>query len=897
MAAGNIKGISIVFDAKTTALQTALNKVKAGARQVQSDLNAVNRSLRFNPKSTELIAQKQTLLKQKVEQSKQALEKYRDIQKQMDAKNIDKQSSAYMRVRREIIATQGKIKATNAEIARMQWAPVKNLGNAAQTAGQKLTAATRGARMLVGALAGLALYKGFQRLKSLDETSKQLEVLGYRGKQLENIMDDVSGSVDGTRFMLQDMAKVASGALGSGVTDKYDLNDYLKRTADLAQLTGLDVTQMGAMMNKAYSKGKVQAQLMNQFNARGIPIYKLLQKQLGVSADKLQEMSKKGEISFDDLYKATSRYQGLAQKMGTETLPGALTVLTQQFGLIGADFLSGVYEPLKTGIQGIVKSIKQLRQDGTFKAWGEDIGNVVKYFIQLFKEGTASMDGMSQRSQNLITALSPIVQTIGTVVQTLAKLPPELQGVIAFMTLFGGPLLTGVGTAVVNFASLATNVQTFAMNAAAGVGPTAALTSGATGLSSAAGLLINPFTLAAAAVVGWAFAIKKANDKLHESTTAFEEWKAGNQVGIEAAKASGVEVDLYKNKLMQLMSKEKKSAGDKALIKTYVDKLNGAIDGLNLKYDEEKDKLNQTSKAINKKVESYKKAALVKAYEDLITEAAKKEAEEQMKLQDLYEERKAIQDKWNNSAEHSALLETQYKQSMAEVNAKIKDSQKSIAGYKQEMDKAGNAVTGLKNKSKKGFQEASSAAKNEGKKTPKQYASGITAGSGSATKAASKLSKDAAKKLDDADTRSMGQEFSTGFGNGILSKAGEIASKAASLVKKAVAAARKEQNSGSPSKVMRTVGREYGQGYALGVRDEIPLVQGAANRLIGSAIGSATRPLGGMALAGVPGVGGATNTTMNVSANINITAETGREAADEFLLELDMAAKGMNEGN
>lgn len=890
--AGNIKGISIVFDAKTTALETALNKVKGAARKVQSDLNAVNRTLRFNPKNTELIAQKQTLLKQKVEQSKQALEKYKNIQSQLDAKNIDKQSSAYMRVRREIIAAKSQIKATNAEIARMKWAPMKNFGNAAQSAGQKLTTATRGVRMLAGALAGLALYKGFQRLKSLDETSKQLEVLGYKGEKLDKIMGDVSGSVDGTRFMLQDMAKVASGALGSGVTDKYELGDYLKKTADLAQLAGIDVQSMGAMMNKAFSKGKVDAKIMNQLNSHGIPIYKLMQKELGVTADELAEMSKKGKLSFDDLYKATDRYNGLAQKMGTETLPGALTVLGQQFGLIGADFLSGVYEPLKTGVQGIVKSIKQLRADGTFKAWGEDIGNVVKYFVQYFSEGSASMDGLSDRAQNLITALSPIVNTIGTVVQTLAKLPPELQGLVGFMTLFGGPLLTGLGTAVVNFANLATNVQTFAMNAAAGVGPTSMLTSGTTSLGSAAGLLINPFTLAAAAVGAWALAIKNANDKLHESTTAFEEWKAGNQEGINAAKASGAEVDLYKQKLMSLMEKEKKSAGDKALIKTYVDKLNGAIDGLNLKYDVEKDKLNKTSKAIENKIEKYKKAALVKAYEDLITEAAKKEAEEQMKLSDLYEERKEVQDRWNNSAEHSALLETQYKQSMSEVNAKIKDSKKAISGYQQEMDKAGNAVTGLKNKSKKGFQEAATSAKTEGKKTPKNYGAGVTAGAGAATKAASKVAEGAAKKLD-VDTSGEGRDFGNGFANGIASTARSIADKAASIVKKAIAAAKKAQDSGSPSKIMRGVGRDYGTGYALGINDEFQTVQSSANRLISGAIGSATRPLGGMALAGSSSTA---NTTMYVNASINVPEGTdGRTFADEFTQELELRARSRNE--
>lgn len=845
--AGQIKGITIEFDADATKLTATLNKIKSESKSVDSALREVNRQLKFDPKNTELLGQKQTLLKQKIDQTKTSLEQMRQIQKDANEKHVDKQSAAYMKLRREIIRCEGQLKAYNAQMAKAKFSGLRNAGKDIQDVGMKLSRATRYARMFALAITGIALYKGFERLKSLDEVSKQLEVLGYRGEKLNGIMESVSGSVNGTRFMLQDMAKVATGALGSGVTEKYDLNDYLTRTADLAQLAGLDVQSMGAMMNKAYSKGKVDAKIMNQLNAHGIPIYKLMQKELGVTADELAEMSKKGKLSFDDLYRATSKYEGLAQKMGTETLPGAMTVLTQQFGLVGADFLQGVYEPLKEGTQGIVQALKTLRQNGTFKEWGQDVGDTVKYFVEYFKTGATSMDGLSDRAQSLVQVMSPLVTSIGKVVEILSKLPPQMQGLLAFMTLFGGPLLTAVGGSISLLANAGTQIYTIGLNAAAGVGPLGALTTSIGGMSGAVSLLLNPLTLATLAVGAWALGVKKTNDELHASTIAFEEWKAGSQTTIEAAQASGTEVDLYKQKLMSLMEKEKKSAGDKALIKTYVDKLNGAISGLNLKYDEEKDKLNQTSKAIEKKVESYKKAAVVKAYEDLITEAAKKEAQEQLHLQELYKERKKVQDKWNNSAEHSALLETQYKQSMAEVNIKITDSKKAISGYRQEMDAAGNAVTGLKNKSKKGFQETATAAKNEGKKAPKEYGAGMTAGAGAATRAASKVAKDAAKKLD-VDTTGEGRDFANGFGNGISSKINDIASKAASLVKKAISAARNAQDSGSPSRIMRDVGREYGQGYVLGIGDEMNAVRAASGRMVQNAIQTATVPATGMSL-------------------------------------------------
>lgn len=62
MASKNIKGITIEFDGDTTKLGRALNDINAKAKGVDKELKAINKSLKFNPKNTELIAQKQTLL-------------------------------------------------------------------------------------------------------------------------------------------------------------------------------------------------------------------------------------------------------------------------------------------------------------------------------------------------------------------------------------------------------------------------------------------------------------------------------------------------------------------------------------------------------------------------------------------------------------------------------------------------------------------------------------------------------------------------------------------------------------------------------------------------------------------------------------------------------------------
>lgn len=439
-----VRGITIRFDGDTRGLTRAINNVRKESGDLSKELRAIDRELKFDPRNINLLAQKQQVLTNRVRASVGELAHLKEEQKRLAADpSIDKTGAEWRQLEREIIRAERQTRAAAREMVKFGGSAKLNaMSSGLTTVGKKLTGITRNARLAAGAIAGMALFKGFERLKSLDETSTQLETLGYRGKQLEGIMDGVKTSVSGTRFTLQDMAKVASGALGSGVTDDYKLDEYLSRTADLAQLAGIGVQEMGGMMNKAYSRGKVDAELMNQLNDRGIPIYKLLQKELGVTAEELQKMSREGKISFDDLYRATEKYDGLAQDMAMKTLPGAATVITQQFSLMGADFLSGAYEPMKEGVIGILNYMKKLQADGTIKKWGQAIGEAIKYFVEWFKEGEASMDGMSPKAQALANAFGPLIKILGSVVKFFIALPAPMKTALALFTLFGGPLLT-----------------------------------------------------------------------------------------------------------------------------------------------------------------------------------------------------------------------------------------------------------------------------------------------------------------------------------------------------------------------------------------------------------------------------------------------------------------------
>ena len=447
--AERIKGITIEFDGDVKGLKKALAEINGAAKKTNSALKDVDRALKLNPNNVTLLSQKQQLLRRRTEEVTDKLKVMKmRLQQMKDDPSVDKKGAEFQKLQREIIKAEAYQKKFAREMVLFGNAKFTAVGNSLQSVGKKLTNITRGARMAAGALAGIALYKGFERLKTLDSVSTELEKLGYQGKKLEQIMEAAKGSVSGTTFALTDMSKVAKGALGAGVESQYSLDEYLGRVADLAAVGGISVDKMGAMMNKALSKGTVDAKLLNQMNANGIPIYRLLADSMGVTTEELMKLVSTGKVGFDDLYKATEKYKGMAQSIGTDTLSGAITVLGQQFGLIGADFLSGAYEPIKEGVQGIVKKLKELQSNGTIKEWGTAVGDAIKYFVQYFKDGEASLDDFSEKGQKIIKALSPIVTFIGSLVQAFMSLPNWVKLAAAGFLLFGGPLLTVLGTLI-----------------------------------------------------------------------------------------------------------------------------------------------------------------------------------------------------------------------------------------------------------------------------------------------------------------------------------------------------------------------------------------------------------------------------------------------------------------
>lgn len=142
MAVGNIKGITIEIGADVTKLTTALSSVNRETKSTQSALSQINKALKFDTTSTDLLKSKQQLLTNQVQNSTEKLKTLKTALSQMDASGVDKTSDSYTALTREIALAETEVKKAKEELkdfGSVGAQQISAVGTKVQSAGQTMT--------------------------------------------------------------------------------------------------------------------------------------------------------------------------------------------------------------------------------------------------------------------------------------------------------------------------------------------------------------------------------------------------------------------------------------------------------------------------------------------------------------------------------------------------------------------------------------------------------------------------------------------------------------------------------------------------------------------------------------------------------------------------------------
>lgn len=115
MANKVIKGLTVEIGGDTTKLGKALENVEKKSKSLSSELGQINKLLKFDPENTELLAQKQKVLAEAIDNTSEKLDTLKEAEKQVQAQFEKGEASAdqVRALQREIIATEKKLDQYN----------------------------------------------------------------------------------------------------------------------------------------------------------------------------------------------------------------------------------------------------------------------------------------------------------------------------------------------------------------------------------------------------------------------------------------------------------------------------------------------------------------------------------------------------------------------------------------------------------------------------------------------------------------------------------------------------------------------------------------------------------------------------------------------------------------
>ena len=256
MANKNIKGITIELGGDSTGLQKALKTVDSTSVKLNSELKEVNKLLKFDPSNTELVAQKQKLLTDSIENTSTKLDQLKSAQSQVEQQfksgNIGEEQ--YRAFAREVAQTEQSLNSYKSQLSGLQ-SEQQKLGQNTDRLNTYFSASGKS----VNDFADILGTRLVNAIKNGTATSDQLEIaLNKIGKEALGADTDISkfkstldsvksgNSLDSVKSELQEIspkAKSAEDSLGD-MTDAINSGN-MAQAGEIISAVGDKIVELG----------------------------------------------------------------------------------------------------------------------------------------------------------------------------------------------------------------------------------------------------------------------------------------------------------------------------------------------------------------------------------------------------------------------------------------------------------------------------------------------------------------------------------------------------------------------------------------------------------------------------------------------------------------------------
>lgn len=374
---GQIKGITIEIDGKTTGLTKALKAANSEIKTTKSQLNSVEKALKLDPKNVDLLKAKQNALNEVIKETKEKLDMEKQAaesaKKELELGNITQ--GEYDALQAEIVTTTNELsnlekqarQASSVLGSQMQaaGAHIKEVGNNISELGEKITGVGDKVSALGGKMTATitmpVVAGGTAAVKEATDYSSALAKLSTIADTTQTPIDDLDSSImalsDSTGMGAAEIAEASYQAISAGQSTKdavgfVEQANVLARAGFTSMSTATDTltTALNAYGLSADQVSSVSDKLITTQN-----LGKTTVDELGASMGKVIPTAAMYGVNLDQLSAAyiTTTKNGIGTAESTTYINGMLNELGKS-GSTTSDILKE-----KTG-----KSFSELMNSG-----------------------------------------------------------------------------------------------------------------------------------------------------------------------------------------------------------------------------------------------------------------------------------------------------------------------------------------------------------------------------------------------------------------------------------------------------------------------------------------------------------------------------------------------------
>lgn len=242
-------------------------------------------------------------------------------------------------------------------------------------------------------------------------------LLGSQDKA-KKMLQDISTFAKNTQFGTEDVDQMAKYMFNAGESGQ-QLFDSLNKIADVAGAFNIQADsakELTRQMSQVMQSGTAYTEDLNILQDRGVPIYKAIAKELGVTTGQVKQMASNGKITSDVYMKAfndvANSVKG-ASDAQSKTFTGMISTLKDDWDILAGALSKPLFDGLKKGLtdlmplmdgfvslaRGDMKGFEQSLES----AFGKNGANNIMRFVASIKNGFEQIKPIIDKAKMFIT--------------------------------------------------------------------------------------------------------------------------------------------------------------------------------------------------------------------------------------------------------------------------------------------------------------------------------------------------------------------------------------------------------------------------------------------------------------------------------------------------------------